>query len=346
MIIGVCGKSGSGKTYFSDLLSKVTNWEVIHVDDLVHEILETEEFINALIQKYGSTFVEEGKVNRKQLGAYLFSNIDIMESYNRFIWPWIEEKIDAKIQEKNYNLILDWMQLPLTKYFPLCDRKILLKSEKEYRKKRVFSRDHISKEYFESRESCMLDYRESDFDDIIYNENQDLLPLALDIVQKVNSLTVGFYAGSFDPFTNGHLEIIRKASILFDRLIVGIGKNPKKERYYPEEEMKRIITYTLKREGIASTVLIYSGLTLEIAQKYHCNYLIRGLRDQTDYTYEEDIATYNEQKGGIDTIYLRAGKLGNISSTLVRKKLEMQENVESFVPEAVYQYLMKKRSNY
>ena len=87
MIIGVCGKSGSGKTYFSDLLSKVTNWEVIHVDDLVHEILETEEFINALIQKYGSTFVEEGKVNRKQLGAYLFSNIDIMESYNRFIWP-------------------------------------------------------------------------------------------------------------------------------------------------------------------------------------------------------------------------------------------------------------------
>ena len=135
MIIGVCGKSGSGKTYFSDLLSKVTDWEVIHVDDLVHEILETEEFINALIQKYGSAFVEEGKVNRKQLGAYLFFNIDIMESYNQFIWPWIEEKIDAKIQEKNHNLILDWMQLPLTKYFLLCDRKILLKSEKEYRKK-------------------------------------------------------------------------------------------------------------------------------------------------------------------------------------------------------------------
>lgn len=341
MMIGIVGKSGSGKTHFSNLLNKNDEFTVIHVDEVVHEILGEEKFLIAFINKYGIGFINEKKIDRKKLGRYLFSSSEAMNEYNLFIWPFIEEKIDDIIARSKKPIIIDWMQLPIAKYFERCEKRILIKAPQDVRMERVGKRDQVSKEYREKREKFMLEYEESQYDEVIINDGTNLSDYADNIVRQV--LTIGFYAGSFDPFTNGHLEIIKKASYLFDKIIVGIGKNPDKKRHYPEEKMREAISYSLKRIGINAEVIIYSGYTFTEAKKYHASAFIRGLRDQTDYQYEEEIATYNEEHSGIDTIYLRAGKVGNISSTLVRKKLEKGEEIEDLVPEEVYQYI-KKRS--
>lgn len=343
MIVGVCGKSGSGKTYFSNLLEKYGNFRVLHVDDMIHQILETDDFRKVFIERYGKIFLENGKIQRQKLGEYLFSNQETMKSYNQLIWPWIEKLIDKEI-ECNQNIVIDWMQLPMTKYFQMCDQKILMQSPQKFRQNRVVQRDEISSVYFEKREAYMLEYEQGSFDITLENKGENLDNEAINFLKKIGSFMVGFYAGSFDPFTIGHLNMIKKASYLFDELIVGIGHNFEKKRHYPVSEMEEVIRYTLQRAEIFAKVVSYQGLTLEEARKYHSNYLIRGLRDQTDYQYEEEIAAYNEVHGDIDTLYLRAGKVGNISSTLVRRKLEIGEDVKEFVPEPVYQYLMKKRS--
>ena len=88
MIIGVSGKSGSGKTYFSNLLNQNHDFKVIHVDKVIHSILKDREFEKAFVLKYGKTFLDKGKINRKKLGNYLFSSEQIMLEYNKFIYPW------------------------------------------------------------------------------------------------------------------------------------------------------------------------------------------------------------------------------------------------------------------
>lgn len=341
MMIGVVGKSGSGKTYFSNLLNKNDEFTIIHVDEIVHEILKEEKFGKAFVTKYGIGFMEENRIDRKKLGQYLFSSSEIMDEYNEFIWPFIEEKIDAIIERSKKPIIIDWMQLPITKYFEMCDKKILVKAPLKIRMERIGKRDQISADYKEKREKFMLEYEDTKFDEVIVNDGTDLSSYADDIIRQ--TLTIGFYAGSFDPFTNGHLEVIKKASCLFDKVIVGIGKNPDKKRHYQEEEMREAISYSLKKIGICAEVIIYSGYTFIEAQKRHASAFIRGLRDQTDYQYEEEIAAFNEEHSGIDTIYLRAGKVGNISSTLVRNLIEKGEDIKELIPEPVYQY-MKKRS--
>ncbi len=339
MIIGIVGKSGSGKTYFSDLLNENDDFTVIHVDEIVHEILNQKNFQKAFIAKYGIGFMTKSEIDRKKLGHYLFSSNEVMNEYNQFIWPFIEKVIDNMIENSKKPIIIDWMQLPITKYFEMCDSKILVKASTNIRMERVGNRDRISDDYKNKRERFMLEYDESVFDEIVVNDGADLRDHADNIIRKI--LTIGFYAGSFDPFTNGHLEVIKKASRLFDQIIVGIGKNPDKIRHYNEEKMKEAIAYSLKREGIKAKVITYSGLTFEAAKRFHTTAFIRGLRDQTDYQYEEEIATFNEDHSGIDTIYLRAGKVGNISSTLVRDKIEKGEEIKDFVPEPVYQYIKK-----
>ena len=115
----------------------------------------------------------------------------------------------------------------------------------------------------------------------------------------------GFYAGSFDPFTNGHLHVIKSASKLFDQLVIGVGTNPKKKRIYKQDEMATIIKQVLKREGIKNCkVVTFTGLGVDAAKKYNCDLLVRGIRNGMDYEYEENLASVNDDVSGVDTIYV------------------------------------------
>ena len=154
----------------------------------------------------------------------------------------------------------------------------------------------------------------------------------------------GFYSGSFDPFTNGHLRVIKQASKIFDEIIIGVGVNPNKTRKYPQEDIAKIIRKILKKENINAKVIIFTGKSVEAAIANKCNFLIRGIRNNMDYEYEEKIASSNEKNFNVDTVYIRAGQFEDISSTKVRELLKNNEDVSKYVPDEIYFYLkeMKK----
>jgi len=149
-------------------------------------------------------------------------------------------------------------------------------------------------------------------------------------------MKIGFYAGSFDPFTYGHLHIIKKSSKLFDKVIVGIGVNSNKTRNFNQEKMKDAIEKVLVREGFENvSVLTYSNLSVDVAKEHNATYLIRGIRNGMDYQYEENIALVNEEVSGIDTIYIRSGKLGCVSSSLIRDLINNGKDVSKYMPQDI-----------
>lgn len=146
----------------------------------------------------------------------------------------------------------------------------------------------------------------------------------------------GFYAGSFDPFTSGHMHVVKTASKLFDRLVIGIGDNNQKKRKYNKDVMKAAIEKTLVSEKINNVVVVnYEGLSVDAAKDNECNFLVRGIRDDMDYYYEENIAEINEEISGLDTIYIRAGVLGGISSSTVKELFANGKDISRYVPDDV-----------
>ena len=149
-------------------------------------------------------------------------------------------------------------------------------------------------------------------------------------------LKIGFYSGSFDPFTNGHLHIVKTASHIFDKVIIGIGINYRKMRRYDSMLMKSAIETTLKNEHIENVeVITYDTLTVDIAKKYNASFLIRGLRNDTDYAYEENLSQINEEISGLDTIYLRSSNLNFISSSMVNELIEYKKDVSKYLPKDI-----------
>ena len=156
---------------------------------------------------------------------------------------------------------------------------------------------------------------------------------------------IGFYAGSFDPFTNGHLQIVKKAAQCFEKIIIGIAYNSEKDGRLDKEKMKIAIEKTVKDMNLTNVeVTLYTGLTVEEAKRFHANILIRGLRNGTDYQYEENISEANEKIAGLDTCYFRAGDLGYLSSSFVMELWEHKMNIDEFVPAEVAKILNEMRT--
>lgn len=149
-------------------------------------------------------------------------------------------------------------------------------------------------------------------------------------------MKIGFYPGSFDPFTNGHLHVIKKSAILFDKVVIGIGIHPNKNRRYDKNKMKSAMEKVLVRENLTNvSVITYDNWSADAAVKYDAMFLVRGIRNGMDYQYEETIAATNEEVSGMDTIYIRAGSLGNISSSMVMELLRNGKDVSTYVPKEV-----------
>lgn len=155
-------------------------------------------------------------------------------------------------------------------------------------------------------------------------------------------MKTGFYAGSFDPFTNGHLHVVTQSVKLFDRVIIGIGVHPKKIRRFDKELMQKAIEQVLVRNNINNvTVLCYDNLSVDVAIENNSTFLVRGIRNGMDYEYEENMASINEEISGLDTVYIRAGNLGNISSSMVMELLRNNKDVSKYLPEEILALVKK-----
>lgn len=156
-------------------------------------------------------------------------------------------------------------------------------------------------------------------------------------------MKIGFYAGSFDPFTNGHLHVIKVSTQIFDKVIVGIGINPNKKRRFDKNVMKKAIEETLKAEKLDNVIVItYSGLSVDAAIENNANFFIRGIRNGMDYDYEENIALINEEISSLDTIYVRAGRLGALSSSMVIELLQNGKDVSNLLPKQILDAIYNK----
>jgi len=159
---------------------------------------------------------------------------------------------------------------------------------------------------------------------------------------------IALYAGSFDPVTNGHLDVVRHAVRLSDRLVLAIGVHPGKAPLLSADERLELLKATCapiaRKAGCKLSFITFDGLVIDAARRLGASVLIRGLRDGTDLDYEMQMAGMNEAMApGIQTIFLPASPMVRpITATLVRQIAGMGGDVSRFVPPQVVVRLKKK----
>ena len=156
---------------------------------------------------------------------------------------------------------------------------------------------------------------------------------------------IGLYTGSFDPLTNGHLDVIRSAAAFCDRIVVGIGTHPGKAPVFsPIERVAMVRAATTTGVMASVEVITFDGLAVDAAKRVNANLIIRGLRDATDFDYEMQMSGMNGSMAPrIQTVFVPAHpSVRHITATLVRQIAAMRGDVSAFVPAEVAQALRDK----
>ena len=143
---------------------------------------------------------------------------------------------------------------------------------------------------------------------------------------------IGFYPGSFDPLTRGHVDILNVAAAFCDKIIVGIGVHPGKTPVFSAAERAQLIATALNSSAVE--IVTFDGLVVESARQHGARILIRGLRDGTDFDYEMQMAGMNARLAPeIETIFIPAKvESRHITATLVRQIAAMGGDISTFVP--------------
>ncbi len=142
---------------------------------------------------------------------------------------------------------------------------------------------------------------------------------------------IGVFPGSFDPFTKGHENIVNRFLPLFDKIIIGIGGNTSKRYMYSLESRMAHIQSIFENEP-KIVIEHYTDLTVKFCKEKRAQYLLRGLRNTTDFNYEKSIALMNKELEGIETLFLMTdAKLSHLSSTIIREIAKSNGNISAFV---------------
>jgi len=151
------------------------------------------------------------------------------------------------------------------------------------------------------------------------------------------------FPGTFDPMTNGHLDVIRRGSRLFDELIVAVGDNPEKAcmlRRHERIEITRKVVAGMKNVRVAG----YAGLTADFARKAGAGVILRGIRNGADLQFESQVAMTNRAVAGVETVFIMTGaECAFISSSLIRQIARMGGDASAMVPRQVLPHLKLRR---
>lgn len=152
------------------------------------------------------------------------------------------------------------------------------------------------------------------------------------------------FPGTFDPVTLGHIDIINRAIPLFDKLVIGIGRNVNKVPMFSEEQRLNWLLEIYKDEPRV-TAVVYDGLTVNCCLNVGARFIVRGIRYVNDFEYEKAIADMNRSiTGHIETIFLTClPQYTSVASTLVRDVLKNGGDVSQFLPEVVNKSILNKK---
>ena len=149
------------------------------------------------------------------------------------------------------------------------------------------------------------------------------------------------FPGSFDPITNGHLDVIRRGNKLFDNLVIAVGQNPGKSEFFTKDERVEMIR-ELVTDLPRITVESYDCLTVEFAKQKKAQVMLRGMRNLSDVQYEFQLAMTNRTVAGIETVFVMTSEeFGYVNSTMVRQLALLGGDVSKLIPESVYKRLRR-----
>lgn len=156
-------------------------------------------------------------------------------------------------------------------------------------------------------------------------------------------MRIAVYPGTFDPVTNGHIDILHRAALLFDRVIVGVASDNNKKTLFSLSERQELIRYEAKDMDNV-VVKSFNGLTVDFAHQCEAIVLIRGLRAMTDFEYEFQLALMNKKLApDIETIFLITnGEYSFISSSSIKWAASLNGKISEFVPPNVEKALLEK----
>lgn len=178
MIIGICGNSGSGKSTLARIIKEKSKKEALHIniDEIGHYVLTIDEVKTELVSLFGTNILQNSNINRAILGDLVFNSRDKMQTLTDITWKYMQIEIDKIIQNnKGKIIILDWILLPKTKYFELCNTRILLDVPYNIRKSRAIKRDNISEEAFDLREQASIKYKKEDFNVVLKDYDEEII---------------------------------------------------------------------------------------------------------------------------------------------------------------------------
>ena len=144
---------------------------------------------------------------------------------------------------------------------------------------------------------------------------------------------IALFPGSFDPYTLGHHDVILKSLNLFDKIIIAIGHNSDKKRYFDENVILNKINNIYKKNKKIDTI-IYNELTAGLAKKHKAEYILRGLRNTTDFEFENSISQLNKYLNNkLETVFLiTSPEFAHISSTIIREVHQYGGDINKFLP--------------
>ena len=170
-LIGITGKTGTGKSTIARTLAQKLNGQYVDIDKIGHQATSDPHIAKKLCDIFGSELLDSNEtIDRKKLGNIVFSDTDKMQILTDITWEYMEQELDKILLQKQQYFIFDWALLPKVKFWDMCNIKILVISDDIVRKERILERDHITSEYLEKRESATLDYSKLSFDFIFDND--------------------------------------------------------------------------------------------------------------------------------------------------------------------------------